>query len=88
MTGQGGSALIGAKSGCRAEARGQAGREWNPGRAPKRAAKHPSTKRSIHMTSLLGTAMLAQMFSMWQWIGIIVLIVLIIVYFQLRKRGQ
>jgi len=45
------------------------------------------------MTSLFGS-MLAQeeggggIFGMWQWIGIIVLVILIVVYFQLRKRQQ
>jgi len=37
------------------------------------------------MTDVMGFPM-AAIFGMWQIIGIIVLIVLIIVYFQLRKR--
>ena len=37
------------------------------------------------MAELTGFPMMAFL-NMWQWIGLVVLIVLIIVYFQLRKR--
>ncbi len=41
------------------------------------------------MTNLLGSPMLAEgMFQWWQYVLAILLIVLIVVFFQLRKRQQ
>jgi len=46
-------------------------------------------KRSIHMTNLLSNLVLAEgMFTWWQGVLLILLIILIIVNFQLRKRQQ